>query len=212
MNKNSRKRIIIGGILLGFCFSLFCCGPKNRVEVTDTLRTGTIHISVDESFKPVIDEEIKVFENTNPSAKIIAHYKPEAECLRDILRDSLTRMVIVTRGLTDQEERHFKDSLNFYPRWDEIATDAIVVIVNSHSTDTVFSYDRLRRQLTGESGKEQQIIFDGLSATSTVRFAIDSILKGKRFDTSVVRAVSNSKAVLDYVAANENAIGLVGIQ
>ena len=150
MNKNSSKRIIIGGILLGFCFSVFCCRPKNRVEVTDTLRTGTIHISVDESFKPVIDEEIKVFENTNPGAKIIAHYKPEAECLRDILRDSLTRMVIVTRGLTDQEERHFKDSLNFYPRWDEIATDAIVLIVNTRSTDTVFSYERLRRQLTGQ--------------------------------------------------------------
>jgi len=60
-------------------------------------------------------------------------------------------------------------------------------------------------------GKKEQIIFDGLNATSTVRFAIDSILKGKRFDTGVVRAVNNSREVLDYVAANENAIGLVGI-
>jgi phosphate transport system substrate-binding protein len=187
------------------------CKTNKQVEVTDTLTSGTIHISVDESFKPVIDEQIKAFEGSYPNAKIIAHYKPEAECLRDILRDSLTRMAIVTRGLTRKEEDFFKDSLNYHPRWDEIATDAIAVVVNSLSSDTIFSTQRLRDQLSGSMGNKEQIIFDGLSATSTVRFAIDSILKGKRFDTSVVRAVKNSAEVLNYVAANENAIGLVGI-
>ena len=180
-------------------------------EVSDTLTSGTINISVDESFKPVIDEQIKVFESSYPNAKIIAHYKPEADCLRDILTDSLTRMVIVTRGLNRREEKYFKDSLNYFPRWDEIATDAVAIIVNSKSKDTIFTVERLQQQLSGSSGKKEQIVFDGLSATSTVRFAIDSILKGKKFDTSVVRAVKSSKAVLDYVAANENAIGLVGI-
>src|SRR4029079_12595978 len=74
-----------------------------------------------------------------------------------------------------------------------------------------FSMARLREQLSGRGNKQQQVIFDGLSATSTVRFAIDSILKGKKFDTGVVRAVKNSQEVLDYVAEKENAIGLVGI-
>jgi phosphate transport system substrate-binding protein len=59
-------------------------------------------------------------------------------------------------------------------------------------------------------GYTQQVIFDGLSATSTVRFAIDSILKGKQFDTGAVRAVKSSREVLDYVAENENAVGIVG--
>ncbi|MEP7141263.1 MAG: substrate-binding domain-containing protein [Ferruginibacter sp.] len=211
MKTGKRKRIISIGFLFILCVGLINCKSKKRNEVTDTLTSGTIHISVDESFKPVIDEQIKAFEGTYPRAKIIAHYKPEAECLRDILRDSLTRMVIVTRGLSSKEETFFKDSLDYYPRWDEIATDAIAIIVNSRSSDTVFTFERLQKQLAGLMGKKQQIIFDGLSATSTVRFAIDSILKGKRFDTSVVRATSDSKAVLDYVAANENAIGLVGI-
>jgi phosphate transport system substrate-binding protein len=177
----------------------------------DSLTSGTIHISVDESFKPVIDEQIKVFESSNPDAKIIAHYKPEADCLRDILRDSATRMVIVTRGLSRKEEKFFKDSLNYFPRWDELATDAVAIIVNAKSNDTLFTFERLQKQLLGLMGGKQQVIFDGLNATSTVRFAIDSVLKGNRFDTGVVRAVNGSKAVLDYVAANENAIGLVGI-
>ena len=55
------------------------------------------------------------------------------------------------------------------------------------------------------------MVFDGLNATSTVRFAIDSILHGGKFDTSVVKAVKNSKEVLNYIADNTNAIGLVGI-
>ena len=212
MKTDKRKRVIGIGFLFILCVGLINCNSKKHIEIADTVISGTIHISVDESFKPVIDEQIKAFEGSYPRAKIIAHYKPEAECLKDILRDSLTRMVIVTRGLNGKEEKFFKDSLNYYPRWDEIATDAIAIIVNSRSNDTVFTFERLQKQLAGLMGKKEQIIFDGLSATSTVRFAIDSILMGKRyFDTSVVRAVNNSKAVLDYVAANENAIGLVGI-
>lgn len=206
-----RMNLINIGFVVVLCTGLISCKSKTRAVPTDTLTSGTIHISVDESFKPVIDEEINAFEGSYPDAKIIAHYKPEAECLKDILRDSLTRMVIVTRGLSRKEEDFMKDSLNYLLRSDEIATDAIAIIVNSRSPDTVFTFDRLQKQLSGAIKTNQQIIFDGLSATSTVRFAIDSILKGKRFDTSVVRAVSNSKAVLDYVAANEHAIGLVGI-
>ncbi len=209
------KTFKTNNIVIGFLFiigvGLVNCKSKRQVGATDSLTSGTIHISVDESFKPVMDAQIKVFEGSYPGAKIIAHYKPEADCLRDILKDSLTRMVIVTRGLTRKEEKYFKDSLNFVPRWDEIATDAIAIIVNSHSTDTIFSIERLQQQLAGKLGKKNQIIFDGLNATSTVRFAIDSILKGNKFDTGVVKAVNNSQAVLDYVAANENAIGMVGI-
>jgi phosphate transport system substrate-binding protein len=200
------------GLVIAISVGLINCTSKKRqLTATDSLTAGIIHISVDESFKPVIDEQIKVFESSYPGAKIIAHYKPEADCLRDILRDSTTRMVIVTRGLTRKEEHYFKDSLNFLPRWDELATDAIAIVVNAKSADTIFTFERLQNQLSGLMGNKEQIIFDGLNATSTVRFAIDSILRGKKFDTSVVMAVNGSKAVLDYVAANQNAIGLVGI-
>ena len=198
-------------VLLSSIWFFSCNAPEQSAPVvTDTLTSGTIHISVDESFKPVMDEQIKVFESSFPQAKIIAHYKPEAECLKDILKDSATRMVIVTRGLNRKEESFLKDSLNFVPHWDELATDAIAVVVNGESSDTIFSMGRLRALLEGVE-KDKQVVFDGLSATSTVRFAIDTILKGKQFDTSVVRAVKNSEEVLDFVATNDNAIGFVGI-
>ena len=68
-------------------------------QILIRLNSGTIHISVDETFKPVIDSQIQVFEALYPNAKIIADYKPEAECFKDLIKDS-TRMIIVTRGLT----------------------------------------------------------------------------------------------------------------
>ncbi|CAN5428811.1 substrate-binding domain-containing protein [soil metagenome] len=213
MEKLSRKNIpSLCGCFFIVCVLLISCSSKKNIVIpTDTLTSGEINISVDESFKPVMDEEISVFEGTYPNAKIIVHYKPEAECLKDILRDSATRMIIVTRGLTGKEERYFKDSLNFTPRWDELASDAIAVVINAKSTDTLYTMERLKNMLSGKATKKQQVVFDGLSATSTVRFAIDSILKGNAFDTSVVRAVKNSTDVLNYIAQDENAVGFVGI-
>ncbi|MDB5278918.1 MAG: hypothetical protein JWR61_3873 [Ferruginibacter sp.] len=188
-----------------------CRQPKKSKVLLDTPISGKINISVDESFKPVIDEEVKVFESAYPNTTINVQYKPEAECLKDILNDSATRLVIVTRGLSSKEEQYFADTLGYVPQYDRIATDAVAVVVNANNTDTFFSVKRLQEQLAGKLGKRQRVIFDGLSATSTVRFAIDSILKGKVFDTGVVKAVRSSQEVLNYVASDVNAIGLVGI-
>jgi len=198
-------------VMLIIVLIIIGCQSKKKKTVFDSPTNGNINISVDESFKPVIDEQIKMFEASYPNAKINVHYKPEAECLKDILMDSATRLVIVTRGLNSKEEHYFQDSMEYVPRWDKIATDAIAIVVNANSTDTIFTLKRLQDQLSGRMGKKETIIFDGLSATSIVRFATDSILKGRSFDTSVVKAVRGSKAVLNYVASDVNAIGLVGI-
>lgn len=203
--------------LIGFCVTLITlffiagCKEATKASPTDTLKTGTIHISVDESFKPVMEEQIRVFEASYPGADIIAEYKTEADCFKDFFNDTLNRMVIVTRGLAPEEDVYYKDSLKYFPRWSVIAYDAITIIVNSKSNDTLFTLDRLKNQLSGQINRDQKVVFDGLNATSTVRFAMDSILKGLKFDTSVVQAVKSSKEVIDYIAKNENAIGFVGI-
>lgn len=212
MSKNKTNQIIITALS---CFMILffipACNESVKRGPTDTTTSGTIHISVDESFKPVMEEQIRVFEKSYPNADIIAHYKTEADCFKDFYNDTSNRMIIVTRGLKDNEDAYFLDSLKFYPHWDNIANDAITIIVNNKSNDTIFTLERLRDQLTGKINRDQKIVFDGLNATSTVRFVMDSILKGKQFDTSVVQAVKGSQQVIDYVAKTENAVGFVGI-
>ncbi|MBL0357195.1 MAG: substrate-binding domain-containing protein [Chitinophagaceae bacterium] len=206
-----RNMIFRLAVFLSVCLMTAACSNEaKQAGPPDTLTSGTIQISADESFRPVIEEQIKVFEGSYPSTKINAVYKPEADCLKDLFRDSATRMVIVTRGLTPQEARYFDDTLHYVPRSEKIASDAIAVVVNSRSNDTVFSLQQLQQLLTG-GVSNKKVVFDGLNATSTIRFAMDSILKGKKFDNNRVQAVKNSKEVLDYVASDENAIGFVGI-
>jgi phosphate transport system substrate-binding protein len=210
-NRNYFSFLSITSMLLSLLFISAACNDKVKDTVSDTPSSGTIHISVDESFRPVIEAEIKVYEGSYPGTKIIAQYKSEADCFRDLYTDTSNRMIIVTRGLTSKESRYYTDSLSYTPVSNQVAYDAIVMVVNKNSTDTVFTLDRLQKQLSGAMGNKQSIVFDGLSATSTVRFAIDSILHGQKFDTSIVKAVKNSQAVLDYVADDPNAIGFVGI-
>ncbi len=186
------------------------CRQKN-ITVADTPQSGTIYISVDESFRPVIEEQIKAYESSYPDAHIIASYKPEAECIKDLLFDSANRMVIITRGLTGKEDKFFFDSLNYRPAWNAVATDAIAIIINASSVDTLFTLERLRDQLSGAIKSDQKIVFDGLSTTSTLRFVTDSVLKGRTLDTAVVKAKKTSKEVIDFISEDKNAIGLVGI-
>ena len=212
MSRKKTNRIIITALSC-FMIPFFITGCNDGVKKgsADTMASGTIHISVDESFKPVMEEQIRVFEKSYPDAHIIAQYKTEADCFKDFYNDTLNRMIIVTRGLRDDEDAYYLDTLKYYPHWDNIANDAITLIVNSKSSDTIFTLERLRDQLTGKINRNQKIVFDGLNATSTVRFVMDSILKGKQFDTAVVQAVKGSQQVIDYVAKTENAVGFVGI-
>jgi phosphate transport system substrate-binding protein len=200
-------------ILACLILVIFLVGCKDRKTSPgiDTPLNGTIHISVDESFKPIIQEQIRVYETDFPGTKIIADYKPEADCLRDFFQDSATRLVIVTRGLSVKEEQYMYDSLYYRPRWEKIANDAICIIVHPQNNDTLFTLERLKLQLTGKFNPEQSIVFDGLKATSTVRYIRDSILRGQPFDTAIVKAASNSLAVIDHVSKNVNSIGLVGV-
>lgn len=188
------------------------CGNEgnNKVEArNDTPTKGVLRISVDESFKPVIDSQIKVYQNSFPDATIIAEYKSEAECLKDLEKDS-TRMVIVTRGLSKDETENFKAKLGFAPAWGIIAYDAVAIITNKKSKDSTFSMSDIKDMLAGTSSYKYKVVMDGKTATSTVRFAIDSLLKGKPLGPNV-EAAANSLAVVDYVAKDPAAIGMVGV-
>lgn len=207
------RRLQKGFVYIVFALVILAgCKPqKDKEPAADSHFFGTINISVDESFKPVIEEQIAMYEASYPGTKIIAHYKPEAECIRDIFRDSSTRTVIITRPITQKEENYLIDSLGYIPASQQLAMDAVAIVVNAASDDTLFTLKRLHDQLTGKINRDQRVIFDGLQATSTVRFINDSVLKGAKFDTSIVKASKTSREVLDYVASDKNAIGFVGI-
>jgi len=102
-------------------FFIMACNDKNtKITSEDSPTAGTIHISVDESFKPVMEQQIKVHHSSFPNTKIEVSYKSEADCFRDLQQDS-TRMVIVARGLNKQEDTFFENQLSYPVQYGELA-------------------------------------------------------------------------------------------
>lgn len=192
-------------VLAGFILS--CNRGSNESAKYDTPRSGTIYISVDESFEPVIEEQIKVYEASYPGTHIIASYKPEAECFRDLQKDS-TRLIIVSRGLSDDEIKFYREKMNYAPLFDIVAYDAVCAIENIHTKDSVFTMQQLTNFFSGSDSSKLMVV-DGRNATSTVNLLKDSVLRGKNFGSNVM-AASGSKAVVDYISKNDNAVGFVG--
>lgn len=199
-------RFFSGAMFLGL---LTACGSGNVEMPPDTREEGTIHISADESFKPVIDAQVAVYESSFPKTKINVHYKPEAECLKDLLVDSI-RLVIATRGYTPAEEALIADSLKIAAKKQALAFDAIAVLVHPSSPDSMFTMQEIKELVAGTSPKKLIPVFDGLKATSTVQYMMDSVLRGEPLGTNVV-AATTSEGVVDYVSRTPNAIGFVGV-
>ena len=165
---------------------LSACNSKSKGP-TDTYSSGVVTIAADESFEPIIQEEIEVFENLYPLAGIVPRYTTEVEAINLLLKDSV-RLAITTRTLTKEEMNSFH-SRKFFPREIKLATDGLALIVNRANPDSLLSVRDFRRILTGEvkNWKEVnpdsrlkgiQVVFDNKNS-STVRFAMDSICGGK---------------------------------
>jgi len=200
-----------GCIILFSCWLLTSCKSYDQQEKErpDTPNRGSINVSADESFKPVIDEMKKVYEGNHPGTTINISYKPEADCLKDLLNDSV-RMVIATRDVTEPERDEIIDSLHIGPGSLTVARDGIAVIVNPAEEDSMFTMDQIKDILRGKFKKNLIPVFDGVKATSTVRFIIDSVLRGNTL-TPKAMAARSSEAVVDYVAKNKGVVGFIGV-
>jgi phosphate transport system substrate-binding protein len=195
-----------GLIFIALLFA--ACGEDKSVpKVSDTLSAGSLNISVDETYKPIMDEEIKVFMSTYPEAKITVQYKPQAAAIKDYL-EGKTKLIIVSRTLT-QEENNYCLSKKNVPSSLPLAKDAIAVVLNKHATDTAFSMLQLKGIVAGQYAKPYTVVFDN-AASSTLAFIKDSLMGTEGLGKNLFAANGN-QAVIDYVMKNEQAIGFVGL-
>ena len=210
-----------------FCFSvcsaflligiLFACNTPQKKGITESPTSGLIKISADQTFEPIMEQEIEVFEGLYPKANIIPVYADEVDVITSLIQDSV-RLAVTTRKLSS-EERESLNARKLFPKEVKIATDGVALIVNKANPDTLITMDQIRKILTGEVTEWNQIypqsklgklqlVFDNPNS-STVRFAIDSICAGKPLSKNLNAQESNEN-VIDYVAEVPNAIGVIG--
>jgi len=196
----------VGYIVILFLLFGVACGGGKKNPTTRT--SGTIHISVDESFMPLLDTEIAVFEDLHPEAHIIPDYKSERDCFRDLVNDSAA-LIVVTRPLNEEETGYFED-MQIPIVSKAIARDAVTLIVNPSNDDTLMTMADIREIMMGKEGTpDYDVVFDEQNS-SLVRFMIDSVNEGKPL-ASGTKAAGGSKEVVDYVASHKNALGVIGV-
>ena len=195
---------------------IMSCNQSGKVENTPT--SGNVKIGADETFEPIIETQVSTFEGIYKYADITPSYKAEGEVIKDLLNDSI-KIAVLSRDLTEEEKKIFEQKKRV-PRVTKIAIDAIALIVNNNNPDTLHTVDQVKEIFSGKvtnwgklneksTLKDITIVFDN-NSSSTARYVKDSLLNKAPLPPNTFAANSN-KALIDYVAKNNSALGVIGV-
>lgn len=120
-----KKKLVL--YLLCILMLSACTSSKEKGQA-ETLYSGAIRIAVDESFKPIIEEELQVYQALNPEALITPIYCSEVEAVNLLLKDSV-RLAITNRRLTEKELISFH-TRKFFPESIRFAYSGITLITH----------------------------------------------------------------------------------
>ncbi|WP_367757007.1 PstS family phosphate ABC transporter substrate-binding protein [Flavobacterium sp. WC2430] len=205
MKKTAKlSSIFVCLFLLAF---LGCKQSENSNKNKETILKGSTSILVDETLKPIIEEQIEVFQSEY-NAKITLIAKSENEVIKSFLKDS-TRIVVLARTLNKEEEKYF-ESVKIKPKTTIIGTDAIAFVSNKSNNDTLIA---LQDVVSFMQGKSQQkikgLVFDNLNS-STLRYLKE--VAGLNVNPSKgIYSFKTNEEVLKYVSENEGMLGVVGL-
>lgn len=198
------KQLLLGVVVL---VALQSCQQNNKKkEPLDGFTSGTANFVGDESFSPIIDEELYVFKAIYPDAKPVITYKPEAEVVNSLMNDK-TRLIILSRNL-DTAELGVLKRRSLVADVNKFAIDAVALIVNQASNDTTISLGEIKKMLNGQSKTNKNIVFDNPNS-SLVRY-LKTLAGTKELKQKNIYALSSSKEVIRYVSTHPDAIGITG--
>ncbi|WP_306353979.1 PstS family phosphate ABC transporter substrate-binding protein [Flavobacterium sp. '19STA2R22 D10 B1'] len=193
-------------VTLGICtLFIFSCNSKEDKKL-QTLTQGQASILVDESFEPVMQAQLEVFQNQY-TAKITLVNKPESEAIKLLLSDSIN-IAILSRELNADETKALAHR-NIVPKITPFATDAIALITDTTSKDTLVDLQEVINFIQGKPSKVKRLVFDN-PGSSTVRY-MKELAKVDNLPTKEVYSLKSNDEVIKYVAENPGAIGVIGV-
>ncbi len=194
-------------VMLSLCVGLLlsCKDRAKNNKGSEDILTGKLPVLVDQTLLPIIKESADVFESSYPNSSLEIMARPEIKAVNALMSDS-AYVIVLTRKLNSQEDDYFKKR-GIQPKIFQMASDAVVLINNRNSTDTIMSQKNVKSLLEGNlSG--QRLIFDNANS-STLRFLKD-YFKIEKIDPKAVSAMRDSEDVMKYISENANAVGVIG--
>ena len=214
MKMNSFNKLVGLTLTLGL---FLACGNKPKSLPYDYEAAAKAFAS-DESFFPILDEELEVYQALHAQGELEAIYTDQEDAIRRLMKNEVW-LAFTTRQLSNKEMEGLK-SRSFMPRIIPIAYDGLAIIVNNANKDTCITVKDFARILKGEVKNwkdiypnsklgEIDVVFDN-PKSSTVTWCVDSILDGQPIESQNIGAVKKSSEVIDWVEKHENALGIIG--
>ena len=221
------QKYIIGLLAVIVLTLMAACGGGSQEPTFRTDSKGNtvpvadyVCVAVDETFKPVFEVLFADFRDRNAKAFVDPFYMPEDSAVSMLLNDSV-RTIVVTRQLSQKEKDYLLGKYNLVAKQAVVAYDAITLITNNASRDTLISRDEIKQIMQGKitdwgqlrhSGGQKgeiEIVFDN-NGSSTVRYMKDSLCGGKQ-PKGKLRAATTNEELINYVSKKQNAIGVLGV-
>lgn len=205
MKKFFKRTYLVLGSL--FLVLISCKQSDDAKKGVDTILKGNVTILVDETLKPIIDDQVAVFESKY-EAKINLDAKSEKELIKGFLNDS-SGVAVLSRTLNQDEIKYFKRK-RITPKITKIGIDAIAFIRNNTSKDTLIALEDVISFMQGqEQANIKGLVFDNPNS-STLRYMND--LAGlDETPTKSVFSFKTNEDVIKYVSENEGMVGVVGV-
>ena len=204
-------------IFLILLFLLAGCRFFKGDPYRNTTVSGKTNIAIDETFRPVIEAEIELFQGIYGYSEIKARYLPENEAFDQLLKDSV-QMIVASRQLRSDEIFILNDH-KLFPKQIKVATDAIALIVHPLCKDSMISMKQIRDILSGKLSRWSQldqacpdkpirILFDN-EKSGIVNYLVDSVCRGE-FSKTSASALTFNREVIEYVATHPDVLGFIG--
>ena len=202
-----KKKIILFSIV-GIFVLIFACNKKAKKADAETILRGKVTILVDETFLPIIEDQVEVFQSQYDGATINLVGKSESEIVQ-LLSKNKQQLAILSRELTKGEAEIFEIK-KIKAKITLLATDGIALISNRSNNDTLINVEDIIDFVKGKNNtKFRGLVFDNPNS-STIRYfkelaKIDSLPIDKMF------SLKTNNEVIQFVSKNEGMIGVVGV-
>ena len=195
-------------LIVAFCVLFLAISCNKSADATqETILKGNATLLVDATLMPVMEDQVQIFESRY-EATIKMNAQSETEVIQSLVKDT-SSIAVLSRKLNADEMKIFANR-KIIPKITPIAIDAVALITNKNSNDTLVDIRDVIDFMNGKSSpKIKGLVFDNPNS-STVRY-MNNLAGLTSIPQKGVFSFGTNNEVIKFVSQNEGMIGVVGL-
>ncbi|HCF04063.1 PstS family phosphate ABC transporter substrate-binding protein [Flavobacterium sp.] len=195
-------------LIIAFCVLFLAISCNKSADATqETILKGNATLLVDATLMPVMEDQVQIFESRY-EATIKMNAQSETEVIQSLVKDT-SSIAVLSRKLNADEMKIFANR-KIIPKITPIAIDAVALITNKNSNDTLVDIKDVIDFMNGKlSPKIKGLVFDNPNS-STVRY-MNTLAGLTSIPQKGVFSFGTNNEVIKFVSQNEGMIGVVGL-